>query len=287
MASYEQAIANIKVAQSNEDQAQKDYERYNYLSQHDAVAKQTLDHAVTTLQNTKSQVAAAKQDLIKAQTDLKYALITAPFDGTIGLSQVKLGTLVVPGQTLLNTISTNNPMAVDFVINEKQLSYFNNLKYQSESSRNATLPLDLFTILMPDNTLYEEHGWLAVVDRGVDPLTGTVKLRLEFQNPKSTLRAGMSCKVRVRNQESVPQIIIPNKAIVEQMGEYFVYVKKDSANKSYAAQRKVVLGQQLDSNIIIKSGLDTTEQIVIEGVQKMRNGITINPGKAGQNSTHK
>lgn len=274
-ASYEQAQSNIKVAEANVDQAQKDFERYNYLNQHDAVAKQTLDHAKTTLQNAKSQVLAAKQDLVKAQTDIKYAVITAPFDGTIGLSQVKLGTLVVAGQTLLNTISSDDPMAVDFVINEKQLSFFQHLQ-------NGQKAVDsLFTILLPDNTLYGQQGRIAVIDRGVNPQTGTINIRLQFPNTKSELRAGMSCKIRVHNQEATPQLVIPNKAIVEQMGEYFVYVKKDSANNTYATQRKVTTGQQFGSDIIVKSGLNAGEQIVVDGVQKMRNGVAINPGKAG------
>jgi membrane fusion protein (multidrug efflux system) len=105
LANYEQANANVKVAQSNLEQVQKDADRYEYLNQHDAVAKQTLDHALTALQNAKNQLTAAKQDMIKAQTDLKFSSINAPFDGTIGLSQVKMGTLVSPGQTILNTIS--------------------------------------------------------------------------------------------------------------------------------------------------------------------------------------
>lgn len=277
-ASYEQAQSNIKVAEANAEQADKDYERYNYLNQHDAVAKQTLDHAKTSLQNAKSQVIAARQDLIKAQTDLKYAVITAPFDGTIGLSQVKLGTLVVAGQTLLNTISTDDPMAVDFVINEKQLSFFQHL--QSDKSKADSL----FTILLPDNTLYPYGGHIAVIDRGVNPQTGTINIRLQFPNPKSELRAGMSCKIKVRNQENEPQLVVPNKAIVEQMGEYFVYVKKDSANGTYAVQRKVTTGQQFGSDIIIRSGLNAGEEIVVDGVQKMRNGAAINPGGKPTNS---
>jgi membrane fusion protein (multidrug efflux system) len=273
LAAYDQALANVKVAESNNEQAQKDADRYVYLNQHDAVAKQTLDHAMTTLQNSKNQVIAAKQDLIKAQTDLKYSIITAPFDGTIGLSQVKIGTLAVVGQTLLNTISTDDPMAVDFVINEKQLPYFKRIQ-------STKKPVDsLFTILLPDNSLYPKQGVLSVIDRGVDPLTGTIKVRLVFPNANEELKAGMSCRVRVHNTDSSKQIIIPNKAVVEQMGEYFVYVKKDSANAAYAQQRKVTTGQVIGPNIIIKEGLNEGEQLIVDGVQKVRNGAPVNVGK--------
>lgn len=146
----------------------------------------------------------------------------------------------------------------------------------------------LFTLLMPDNTLYPHTGAISVIDRGVDPVTGTIKIRLQFSNTDFELRAGMSCKVRVRNTDAGNQIIIPNKAIVEQMGEYFVFVKKDSADKTIATQRKVTPGQQIGANIIIKNGLVPGEQIIIDGVQKVRNGASINPGKPGgqQKSGH-
>jgi len=294
MASYDQAVAGVKVAEANEAQAKKDADRYIYLNEHDAIAKQTLDHALTTLQNSRNQVSFARQDLVKAQTDLRFATIVAPFDGTIGLSQVKLGTLVTPGQTILNTISTEDPIAVDFVINEKQLSHF--LKLQ----QNKPNPADsIFTMVLPDNTIYPYIGQISVVDRGVDPLTGTIKVRIVFPNADYQLRSGMSCKVRVRNENNEPQIIIPSKATIEQMGEYFVYVVKDTVLKEdgkkkeghnanepqgpppmKAVQKKVILGQTIGGNVIVKSGLEEGEQLIVDGTQKVRDGGLVSPGHA-------
>jgi len=293
-ANYEQAAANVKVAQANLEQLQKDADRYEYLNQHDAVAKQTLDHALTSLQNAKSQLNAAKQDMIKTQTDLKFSSITAPFDGTIGLSQVKLGALVIPGQTILNTISTNNPMAVDFVINEKQVSKF--LALQKNTSSDT-----LFTILTPDNLPYPIPGKISVIDRGVDPQTGTIKIRLNFPNPEGDLRAGMSCRVLVHNTDVKNQIIIPAKAIVEQMGENYVFVTKDTTIAAGAQQdaktpvphfkvkqKKVQLGQTFNGKVIVKAGLEAGEQVVIEGVQKLRDNslILVSEKPIGTNNTH-
>ncbi len=297
-ASYDQASANVKVAQANLEQAQKDADRYIYLNEHDAVAKQTLDHALTTLQNAKSQVTASKQDLVRAQTDLKFSSITAPFDGTIGLSQVKLGTLVSPGQTILNTVSTNDPMAVDFVVNEKQLSYFITLQQKGNHPADS-----IFKILMPDNTPYPIPGHISVIDRGVDPQTGTIKIRTVFANPTSALRSGMSCTIRVHNQDLQDQLIIPMKAVVEQMGEYFVYVSKDTvinnntsteagkgpAPHLKAAQRKVMLGQAIGSNVIVKSGIQEGDQLIVDGVQKLHDGSVIMIGekpKAAAGGSH-
>jgi len=288
-ASYNQAQASVRVAQSNLDQAQKDADRYTYLNEHDAVAKQILDHAMTTLQNAKDQVTAAKQDLTKAVTDLNYSIIKAPFDGTIGISQVKVGNTVTTGQTVLNTISTDDPMTVDFEVNEKHIPRFIQLQHLKP------LPQDsIFTILMPDNTLYGHTGQIYVIDRGVNAQTGTIIVRLTFPNPAGALRAGMSCKVRVRNEDTSAQLMIPGKAVVEQMGEYFVYVAKDTLIASadtakhkdspqpgpslHAVQKKVMLGQAITDRVIIRSGLQNGDSIIVDGVQKLHDGSVITLG---------
>ena len=289
-ASYSQSQANVRVAQSNMEQAQKDADRYNYLNEHDAVAKQILDHALTTLQNAKNQLAAAKQDQVKAQTDLNFSVIKAPFDGTIGISQVKLGNTVSPGQTILNTISSEGPVFTEFVVNEKLIPRFLKLQQHKPGPTDS-----IFTLQLPDNTLYPYQGQIALIDRGVNPQTGSIIVRLSFPNPSSELRAGMSCYVRVRNTDTSRQIMIPGKAIVEQMGEFFVYVAKDTliattdtAAKSkqgpqsgaawHAVQKKVAMGQAIADRVIIKSGLQDGDKVVTDGVQKLHDGSLINIG---------
>jgi len=294
------AQANLKVAEGNLKQSQQDADRYSFLNSKKAVAKQIYDHAMITLQNSENQVKSAEESVRTTKINLAYSIITAPFDGIIGFSQVKLGNLVTVGQTVLNTISTDDPMAVDFLINEKQLTYFEALqsgKYKSIDS--------LFTMILPDGSFYSHTGEISVIDRAVDPQTGTLRIRLVFANPNYSLRAGMSCVVRVRNQDSTPQIIIPNKAVVEQMGEYFVYIAKDTTMSSdtsthhsgkvkqglFAFQKKVMPGEVVGPNIIIKAGLDEGDKIVSDGVQSLHDGSPITtankrppaqPGKGGK-----
>ena len=290
-AAYDQAAANVKVAEGNQVQAQQDADRYQYLIEHNAVAKQTLDHAVIALQNSKNETAAAQQALKTAATNLGYSDITAPFDGTIGFSQVKLGNLVTASSTLLNTVSTDNPMAVDFVINEAQLERYEQLKREKQHQIDS-----LFTIVLPDHSIYPFTGEIAVIDRAVDPQTGTIRIRLEFPNPKLDLRAGMSCVVRVHNLETTPQIVIPARAVIEQMGEYFVYLAKDTvmhnrtdtanakgaggsdsadAPKLRAVQVKVETGPTIGATILIRSGLTEGQRIVVDGVQALHDGSPI------------
>jgi len=284
---YNTAAANLKVAEGNMKQAQQDADRYEYLISNKAVAKQVYDHAMITLENAKNAYRSASEALKTAGTNLNYSVITAPFEGTIGFSQVKLGDLVNAGQTVLMTISADDPMGVDFLINEKQLPYFKNLQNNNIQSIDS-----LFTLILPDNTIYPYMGKISVIDRAVDPQTGTMRIRLVFPNPKHYLRAGMSFIVRVHNVDLTPQLLIPNSAVLEEMGEFFVYVVKDSilvnpddpgsgsqsAKKNaalFAFQKKVQPGAIIAPNVVIKKGINVGERIVVDGVQSLHNGSQI------------
>src|ERR1700744_3207710 len=244
-AAYDQAVANLQVSQGTLVQSQQDADRYAYLNKYNAVAKQLYDHAIITLENSKSTVRASQQAVRSAKTNLGYSTIYAPFDGTIGISQVRLGNVVSVGTTVLNTISTDDPMAVDFIINEKELPKFEKMMLNKH-------PVDsLYTITLPDNSIYPATGKLSIIDRAVDSQTGSITLRLVFPNKEGLLRAGMSLNVRVHNQDVKPQIVVPNKAVVEQMGEYFIYIAKDSlvndpkaGADSATKKKKVLLAQQ-------------------------------------------
>ncbi|MEN0052180.1 MAG: efflux RND transporter periplasmic adaptor subunit [Mucilaginibacter sp.] len=280
---YDAAVANQKVSEGNLVQAQQDADRYEYLNKYNAVAKQQYDHAIIALQNAQSAVKSAQQAVKTAKTNLQYAIVTAPFDGTIGFSMVKLGDVVNVGTTVLNTISTDGPIGVDFIVNEKQLPHFEKLQDSKQQTDS------LFTVLLPDNSLYPYTGKISVIDRAVDAQTGAIKIRLVFPNPKNFMRVGMSCVVRVHNEETTPQMVLPNKAVVEQMGEYFVFVAKDTVidnpqaktdtgkhkRELLAMQKKVQVGQTIGGNIIIKTGVNPGDRIITDGVQLLHDGSQI------------
>jgi membrane fusion protein, multidrug efflux system len=304
LAAVDQARANLRVDSGNLLQQQQDADRYIYLQKHNAVATQLVDHQLIALQNAKDSVVAAQQQLKTALTNLIYSKIYAPFDGTIGISQVRLGNLISVGTTLLNTISTDNPMAVDFLVNEAQLPHFEEIQMNKR-------PVDsLFTILLPDQSLYPHTGKILFIDRAVDPQTGAIDIRLVFPNPQYMLRPGMSTVVRVHNQDPAPQMVVPSRAVVEQMGEYFLFIAKDTvwkgsnaapgsngaakkddsadkkgadtveAPKLRAFQKKVQLGQTIGPNVVIKSGVNPGDRIIVDGVQAVHEGSPISVGPA-------
>jgi membrane fusion protein (multidrug efflux system) len=265
-AAYGQAEANLAIARANWEKAQRDAQRYTRLNEANAVAKQRFDYALTDLENAKQQVSLAEAQRTSAGTDLKHAVITAPFAGTIGISQVKRGTFITAGQTQLNTVSSDDPIAVDFTVSEKDMGRFVAWQAQPAAPKDS-----LFTILLPDNSVYPFPGRLQLVDRAVDPQTGTIRVRLLFPNAQRKLRSGMSCNLRVRNNAGGQALLAPFKSVTEQMGEYFVYVVEGDT----ARQRRVELGARLGEKVIVRSGLRAGEQIAVEGIQKLREGTAV------------
>lgn len=272
-AAYQQTLANVAVQEASLERAQKDVDRYRELNKHDAVAKQLVDNAEATYLSAKKQVEAAKATVRSVQTNVRYTTISAPFDGTIGISQVKIGTAVSSGQTLLNTISTDNPVAADFVIDQKEIFRFTQLTKMGATKNDSTFSL-VFNAMA-----YPHYGSISFIDRAVNAQTGTITVRVVFPNPENLLRAGMAGTIRVLNHSAQSTVIIPYKAVTEQLGEYFVYKVRSDSNK--VTQQRVALGKQINRNVIIQVGLQEGETIVTEGVQNLREGsmIAISTGK--------
>ncbi|MCW3091812.1 MAG: efflux transporter periplasmic adaptor subunit [Ferruginibacter sp.] len=275
-ANYQQAVANLMVQQANMNKAQKDADRYHELDKNDAVAKQLVDNADAALEVAKKQADASKANIRAVQTSVKYTKVYAPFDGVIGISAVKVGTAVTAGQTVLNTISSDKELGVDFNVDQKEIYRFTKLMVDKQKATDT-----IFSLVF-GNDVYPYPGKIALLDRAVNAQTGTIKARLIFPNTKNLLVAGMNGTVRVKNNASTMSVIIPYKAVTEQLGEFFVYVPNDS-NK--VSQRKVVLGKQIGSDIIIQHGLEKGEKVVVEGVQNLREGASIDTKPVSPPST--
>lgn len=274
-ANYQQASANVQLQQANLNKAKKDVDRYHDLEKEDAIAKQLVDNAEAALEVAQKQVAAATANLQAVQTNVKYTKVYAPFEGVIGISSVKTGAAVTAGQTVLNTISSDQELAVDFNVDQKEIYRFTTLLNEQPKANDSTFSLAF------GNDVYPYPGKIALLDRTVNPQTGSIKARLVFPNKKNLLISGMNGTVRVKNNSAKNVVLIPNKAVTEQLGEFFVYIAEDSSRVS---QRKVILGKILGPNIMVKDGLADGDKIVVEGVQNLREGATIRTAPAqGQN----
>jgi len=270
-ANYQQAIANLQVQEANLLKAQKDADRYNELAKHDAIAKQQVDYANASLEATKKQVAAAKANVAGLSANVSFTRIYSPFTGTIGISQVKKGTMVVSGQTVLNTVSANNPIAVDFTIDQKDIYHFSQLQQDKNVLKDS-----VFTIAFGDD-VYPVPGEISMMDRAVDPQTGTLKVRLVFQNGRGMLKPGMNTTVRVKGSAPANATIIPHIAISEQLGEFTVFVL--GGDSATVHQQNVTLGAAIGDSVIVSEGLKAGDKIVVQGIQNLHDGTKVQTGQ--------
>ncbi|PVY37316.1 efflux RND transporter periplasmic adaptor subunit [Pontibacter virosus] len=266
-AGIQQAQASLQSAKANLARAEKDLERYERLAERDAIARQQVDYARTEVQTARAQVSAAQAQVRSASTDLSYSVINAPFSGVIGISQARVGAQVSPGQPLLNTISSSDPIAVDFVINEGELGRFSNLQQGKQ-------PDSLFTVRFNNGEQYQHNGKLLAIDRAIGRRSGTTTVRVQFPNPDERLVPGMTVSLNVLNQDLGEQIVIPFKAVTEQLGEYYVYVVQGDS----VVQQNVQLGTRVAADIVVREGLKEGQQIVTEGIQRLRQGAKVQLG---------
>jgi len=119
--------------------------------------------------------------------------------------------------------------------------------------------------------MYPYSGKLSVIDRAVDKQTGSIRVRITVSNKERMLKPGMSCKVLVLNDNSGRQLLVPFKAVLEQLGEYFVFVVKEMR----VSQVKIALGPKVQSNVIVLNGLSGGETIAVDGIQKLHDGSAI------------
>jgi membrane fusion protein (multidrug efflux system) len=289
-----QAEANLSAAQTNHSLARSDLARYVPLAKENAVTQIDLDAARAKEETTKAEVnaaqatltnriaavkyniqqataavSAAKADVSLAEINLTYCTIYSPITGIIGLQEVNVGNLVGKNEpTLLATISSSSSLDVDFNISEAYMLQLTKTG-RAGSRRDAG-----FQLLLADNSVYDQEGRFSVVDRTVDPKTGTIKVRASFQNAANKLRPGQFARVRVAAEERPNAILVPAVAVQELQSAKYVLVV-DSDNK--IAQRTITVSDRYEDSFIVVDGLKAGERVVTEGVQKVRPGMVVKP----------
>ena len=263
------------VAAEKSAQAQVDAKRAN-LTNLEASVKYTIERAA-------AEVSAAKARVTQAELDLSYCSIHSPINGIIGFLQVDEGNLVGRGDaTLLATVSLSNPLLVDFNISEVEFLKLTNKDNTGKRARDAK-----FDLILSDESIHPNSGSFKVVDRTVDPTTGTMKVEAVFPNPGSYLRPGQFARVRVAVSEVADAILVPQRAVQEQQGAKIVFVV-DGENK--VQLRTIRVGDKSDNYLIVLDGLKAGERVIVEGMQKARPGGEVRlqaPTVATDNSSAK
>ncbi len=264
------AQAQVASAEANLARARQDVERYKPLLVDEAISRQVYDNAVAAQRQAQAQVEASRAALAQTELGVEYAEIRAPLTGRIGAVQVFPGDLVSAGQTQLGTISSDDPAWVYFTISEAELLEYTRQHGTGEMPADA--PQRVVKLILGDGSTFESTGLINFGDRALDPSTGTFKLRAEFPNAGHKLIPGMFARVRASSGDPKSAIVVPDRAVQEQLGKYFLTVVGEGDK---AELRPVTLGARFGNRQVIQSGLAAGDKVVVEGVQKARPGTPL------------
>lgn len=265
-AAVEQATGNLGRARAALAQAQIDVRRYTPLVAQKAVSQAELDKAQSSERAATAAVDADQAVLDNAKLNLGWTTVTSPISGIAGVSKVGIGDLMTP-TTAMTTVSSVNPIYVDVSIAEQDY-----LRFQREKA-NQTHPRNL-ELILGDNTLFPQRGQILFVNREVDTRTGTIQVRGQFPNPGNVLRPGQYARIRAMTVLLKNAVLIPQVSVSELQGIYQVGLVS-SDNK--VTIKNVKLGPQFGDMWVVDSGLEPGETVIVDGLQRVRTGMTVNP----------
>jgi membrane fusion protein (multidrug efflux system) len=246
-------------------------DRIKPLAAVNAVSQKDLDDATGAHLSAKAQLEAAEASLRTAKLNLGFTRIASPVTGIAGIAKAQIGDLLSPSMpTELTTVSTVDPVKVYFNISEREYLKIANAALAA-GKRPDHVPLELFLV---DGSLYPHPGKSSVLNRQVDVTTGTFKVAALFPNPDNLLRPGQYGKVRATMSVDKGALLVPQRAVTEIQGKYLVAVV-GADNK--ADIRPVTVGERIGTDWIISKGLQPGEQVIAEGTQKVRPGMTVSP----------
>lgn len=265
-AAVEQAQGRLERARASLGQAQIDVKRYTPLVAQKAVSQAELDKALSMERAAKAEVEGDQAAVDNAKLNLGWTTVTSPISGIAGVSNVGIGDLMTP-TTLMTTVSSVNPIYVDFSIAEQDYMRFVREKLGQTAGRSLQL-------ILGDGTTFPQRGRALLVNREVDTRTGTILVRAEFPNPGNVLRPGQYARIRAITEVRKGALVVPQQAVLELQGIYQVGVV-GADNK--VTIKTVKLGPQLADVWLVESGLQAGDNVVVDGLQRIKNGMTVAP----------
>jgi len=265
------AEAELARAIARAELAASDVERSEKLLDAKAVSREEYDQRINALRESQANVEAARAAVTAAKLDLEFTRVTSPIDGRVSRAVVTAGNLVTGGTTqatLLTTVVSIDPIYVTFEGDEQVY-----LKY-SELARRGARPGEAnpVQIALANEQGFPHQGVVTFVDNQVDPRTGTIRVRAALENKDGYLTPGLFARVRLLGQRSYRAVLVDDRAVGTDQSQKFVYVVDDENKVSY---RSVKLGRLNNGLRIIEEGLQPGENVIVNGLQRVRPGVTV------------
>jgi membrane fusion protein (multidrug efflux system) len=272
-AALQQAQGKLAQDQAQESRTRWDVERYAPLAKQNAISQQEYNDAVQSNRAAQASVKADEAAVEAARLNLEFTKITSLIDGLAGVALAQIGDLVGPNGPVLTTISTIDPIKVNFIVSEQ--AYLNyRRQYTNETERTAHQQELDFELILADGYVYPEKGKFAFAGREVNPTTGTIQITSLFPNPEAILRPGQFARVRARTQMRKGALVVPQRAVNELQGSYQVTVIDDQ-NKAHVTP--VTMGDRIGSDWVVEKGLQPGARVIVEGIQKAKEGMVVSP----------
>jgi len=269
-AALAQAKADKATAEARLAKATNDVNRYTPLVAKQAVSQQELDNARAAQDAGRSEVQAADAVIDKATLDLSYTRILSPVDGLAGTTKVKPGSFVGRGEaTLLTTVSQLNPIVLRVAATEAD---FLRVAKRDPSRIGATPTAGGIELTLADGSVYPHTGTVSTVERAINASTGTLSFQINFPNPDNIIRPGQYGRARILLEMRKGALLVPQRAVQELQNLRSVAVVGGDNKVTF---RNVTVGPRVDSLWVVEEGLKPGEQVVAEGLQTLRDGITV------------
>jgi membrane fusion protein (multidrug efflux system) len=263
------AKADLNSRISGEDNAVRNLKRAKELIDDGYISQSDFDRLTTEESQAKAAVKSAQASLEKAELDLGYTTITAPFTGRIGKVNYNVGNVVGPNSDALATLTLTDPIYVSFQVEESL--YVSYLQSHHAAKGAADVALNV-SLRLPNNSEYPETGKLNFADTEIAQGMGTVELRAVFDNSEGIILPGLFVTLITESKETNSMALIPQAAVQEGQQGKFVLVVDDT---NTVKQRHVALGRRINAMWVVESGLEAGEKVVVEGLQKVRTGVEV------------
>src|SRR6185295_17742876 len=280
-AALDQAKAQLAQAEAQLGKATLDVERDTPLANERAIARSQLDTEIQGRLAAEAIVQAAKANVEQAQLNIEWTRVTSLVSGIAGIAQVQIGNLVGLS-SVLTSVSQADPIKVYFTVSEQQFMDFHR-RFPTEASveeQRKRIPLQM---ILGDGSVYERTGTIYFADREVNPATGAIRVAGVFPNPNNLLRPGSYGRVRASVRTQNGALLVPQKAVTELQGSQQVAVVTSDDKVSI---RVVTVGDQVGGSWIVTEGLKPGERVVVEGLQKLRDGapvtVVTSPASSGR-----
>lgn len=271
-AAVNSAKAQVRVCKANIATQKLTVENKQALFDQKIISSYDLQMAKNTLESYEAQLAAAQASLQSAQDNLRWCTVTSPSDGVVGMIPYRVGSLVSASNAQpLTTVSNISQMYVYFSMTEKQLL---GLTREQGGLSAAISKMPAVSLVLSDGTEYSQSGVVSTVSGVIDSNTGSVQMRATFDNAGHVLRSGGTGSILIPIHQK-DAILIPQKATYEIQNKKFVYVV--GADNKVQSREIEVLVQNDGQNYVVSSGLKVGERIVIDGVNRLKNDMQINP----------